>query len=310
MTLPSLIIMSLAISMTLGQTPPPTHQPHVKQRIVMTWVPPYGVDASLMQLNTTFGDKGMKDGLTHLALQFWTPTANGDLRRVDKYGAITDSTIATLRNWGKEHHVRVMLCVYNGMAGWDWPLARAAFAAHRETFVKALVAEARRLNLDGVDIDLEGEDSKVPNLNNDHLSFIQFVKALSKDLHAQGKDLTVDSFSYIWNAPNQGWWQSLLPLVDGLTSMGYAELGAQAGEWRAYKAQQQAAGTNAYKLLIGMPTGKSNWQGNTAREQLLWVHDNGIVGVALWDAQLKDAAWTTDDMWTMLQQIREQGAKP
>jgi len=40
---------------------------------IITWVPPYYVPESKTMLQKDFGDIGMKDGITHLALQFWVP---------------------------------------------------------------------------------------------------------------------------------------------------------------------------------------------------------------------------------------------
>ncbi len=298
------MILLMVIGAGFGQTPAPIHQAPIKlrdwKRLVMTWIPPYGVTKASARLNESFDGVGMKDGLTHLALQFWAPTKNGGVERVGKHDEISDATITELRDWCHAHGVRAMLCVYNGVKSWDWPLARAAFAEHPKDFAGALVAEAERLGLDGVDVDLEGNGS----LDADKDAFVQFMRDLSARLHAKGKRLTVDSFAYIWHAPNQGWWKDLLPLVDGLTSMGYEELGAHAAEWRAYSAQQTAAGANAGKLLIGMPAHKDRWQGDPAPEHLRWVRDEGKVGVAIWDAQLDAAAWRTRDIWTILQQIR------
>lgn len=51
----------------------------------------------------------------------------------------------------------MLLCVYNAVSGsWDWPLARAGFAENPNKFIDALMAEVERLELDGVDVDLEG----------------------------------------------------------------------------------------------------------------------------------------------------------
>jgi hypothetical protein len=300
----STIVTLMVVGFAFGQETRPSRNPPIEardgKRMVMTWVQPYGVAKAKVRLNESFDGAGMKDGLTHLALQFWAPTKDGGVERVKKYGEISDAAIAELRDWGHAHDVRVMLCVYNGVQSWDWPLARAAFADHPSDFAAALVSEADRLGLDGVDIDLEGMGS----LQADKAAFVKFVRDLSTRLHAKGKDLTVDSFAYIWNAPNQGWWKDLLPLVDGLTSMGYEETGAHAAAWRAYSAQQEAAGTEAGKLLIGMPTSKDRWQGNQALEQLRWVSEEGKVGAALWDAQLRGSAWRTRDAWTTLKQIR------
>jgi hypothetical protein len=268
------------------------------KRIVMTWVPPYAVEKCAARLRENFGDRGMKDGLTHLGLQFWTPTLSGGVERPHK--TTNDATVKELRDWAHSQGIRVMLCVYNGGKIWDWPLARAGFAGHPKEFADNLIAEMERLGLDGVDLDLEGNG----DFEKDKEAYVRFVGELSRRLRQQGKQLTVDSFSYKWNAPNQGWWKDLLPLVDGLTTMGYEEIGAHASEWRAYEAQCAASGPDAAKLMIGMPTDKSRWQGGEALDHLKWVREEGRVGVALWDAQLPSPAWRTKEMWAILGSIR------
>jgi hypothetical protein len=165
---------------------------------------------------------------------------------------------------------------------------------------EALVAETERLALDGVDVDLEGNGS----LDSSKDAFVQFVRELSGHLHAAGKQITVDSFSYQWNAPNQTWWTELLPLVNGLTTMGYNEIGANASDWRSYAAQKAAAGAHASKLLIGMPGDKAQWQGTEAAEHLAWVARDQAVGLAIWDAQLEAPAWRTQSVWESIAKIR------
>jgi Glycosyl hydrolases family 18 len=263
---------------------------------VMTWVPPYGIPKCKGRLNESFGGVQMADGLTHLGLQFWTPTKSGGVT----YAGPTDADVSEFVQWGHAHGVRVLLCVYNGAHSWDWSLARAGFAEHREDFVQALVAEASRLRLDGVDIDLEGDGS----FEADKAPFLEFMRDLSARLHDQGKHLTVDSFSHIWNAPNAGWWKDLFPLVDGLTTMGYEELGAKAADWKSYAGQKADAGEGAAKFMLGMPAHKDAWKGSSAAEQLAWVVNDGGVGVSMWDAQLDSGAWIKAETWQALQKIR------
>ena len=152
------------------------------------------------------------------------------------------------------------------------------FRRSRGGFADALVAEAKRLDLDGIDVDLEGNGS----LDADKDAFVRFVRELSTRAHAADMHVTVDSFPDIWNAPSKSWWSELFPLVDALTTMGYEETGAQAAGWRAYSAQKTAAGENAAKFLLGVPASKNEWQHGKAIEQLRAVRDTGV-GVALWD---------------------------
>ena len=271
------------------------------QRPVMTWVPPYAVGGSKARLEQSFGGAGMKDALTHLGLQFWKPTKEGGLIHAGRANEVNDAVIADLRDWGRTNGVRVLLCVYNAVSGsWDWPLARAAFAENADKFIDALMTEVERLQLDGVDVDLEGNGS----FEADREAFIAFIRTLSGRVHAAGKHLTVDTFSYKWNAPNQTWWPDVLPHVDALTTMGYEETGSKALEWRSYAAQKAAAGEHAAKLMIGLPSGRDAWRGNNALEHLQWLQADGRVGVSFWDAQVKSASWQKPEVWQALGSIR------
>lgn len=265
---------------------------------VTLWAPPYAVGKCVERLNA---DPAIGDAITHLDLQFWVPTKTGGAELLKKWES-NDAAVAELRDWAHAHGVRAMLCVYNAGTGkWDWPLAKAAFADHREEFVKNLVAEVEHHNLDGVDVDLEGDG----DFETDRVAFVAFIADLSNALHARGKHLTVDTFCYKWNAPNQTWWPDLFPHVDALASMGYESTGGTAKEWRAYAAQRDAAGKHADKLQIGMPSSKSEWQGNSAREQLNWVHKDDKMGIAIWDAQLRADAWRAPEVWTTIKSVRD-----
>jgi hypothetical protein len=301
--LAALVVAAGVVQPVPAQEPPPsspTFRPY--RHPVTIWVPPYAVAKSKAQLTASFDNTGAKDAITYLALQFWIPTKEGGVERV-KFDEVTDAAIQELRDWGHANGIRVLLCVYNhnGPNKWDWPLAKAAFADHPKEFVKSLVSEMERLGLDGIDIDLEGPGS----FDADKEAFVSFMTDLSRELRFRSKHLTVDSFAYVWNAPNQNWWPALLPLVDALTSMGYDETGSTAPEWRSYTAQKSAAGSSAAKLQIGMPSGKDQWRGNTAIEQLQWVRKDNGTGVAIWDAQLRSPAWKTPEVWQTLRGIRD-----
>jgi len=269
------------------------------KRPVMTWVPPYAASKSRARLLESFDGVGIKDALTHLGLQFWVPTKEGGIARVGRTNETNDRAVAEFREWGRTNGVRVLLCVYNHVQSWDWILARAAFAGNPDKFIDALLAEVARLELDGVDVDLEGNGA----LDADKETFVAFIRQLSARLHAEGRHLTVDTFSYKWNAPNQTWWKDLLPHVDALTTMGYEEIGANAPEWRSYAFQKAAAGEHASKLMIGLPSGRNEWRGNGVREHLDWLQADGEVGVSFWDAQLKGDAWRDAAVWKILGEI-------
>ena len=266
----------------------------------MTWVAPYAVAASKARLQEIFQGLGMKEGLTHLALQFFEPTMQGGVRRSRNGDDLSDARIIELRDWAHGNGIRVMLCVYNGGSSWDWPLARAAFANHPKEFAANLLLEVERLNLDGVDVDLEGNGE----LDADKKVYVDFIRELSNRLHEKKRQLTVDSFAHIWNAPNQSWWKELLPLVDGLNTMGYNLISSAGKDWSGYAAQEAACGQYAAKLLIGMPSDVGQWRDLDATEHLRWMRDHGQSGVSIWDAQMEAPAWRSRDTWIILKQIR------
>lgn len=268
----------------------------------MTWVPPYATEICKDRLDESFGEVGLKNGLTHMGLQFWRPTEEGRIELVDDFKPIYDSTIINFRKWGQTHGIKVLLCIYNGTRdGWNWDLAKNAFETYRKQFIKTLVSETVRLNLDGVDIDFEGKGK----LDGDTEVFVSFIKELSSALKAKGKELTVDSFAYKWNAPNQGWWKLLLPYVDALHVMGYSETGSKSTSWRSYDFLKAAAGKYSSKLLIGVPSHASNWEKASVQEHLEWIVTDPSVGLAIWDAQLKDSKWRTQEIWQTISRIRQ-----
>jgi len=301
----ALAILLFLVACAWGQQPDrkPASRPPFRaaKRMVMTWVPPYAVAKSRARLEESLDGVGMKDVITHLALQFFEPTREGGVRRVPGMDDVGDVTVAALRDWAHANGIRVLLCVYNGSKSWDWPLARAAFVGHPKEFAASLAAEVERLGLDGVDMDLEG----MGKLDADKAAYVAFIRDLSALLHARKRQLTVDTFSYIWNAPNQSWWEEFLPLVDDLNSMGYEEIGASGKDWRAFAAQESAAGANVAKLLLGMPAGVAAWQDTGVLDHLRWSRDHGKSGIAIWDAQLPSPAWRTREAWTLLREIRD-----
>ncbi|MFO7937006.1 MAG: glycosyl hydrolase family 18 protein [Kiritimatiellia bacterium] len=268
---------------------------------VMTWVPPYAVSQCSKRLNETYSGIGMKHGITHLGLQFWNPTSSGNIRYVTKFNTINDSTVRNFQRWGKAHNIRVMLCIYNGSSSeWNWNLAESAFGNHRSRLINALVKECRRLNLHGVDIDFEGKGNQASSKH----AYIRFIAELSQRLHAEGRELTVDSHAYKWGVPNQSWWPQILPHVDALHVMGYAETGAGAAGWRSYSHIKAAAGRHASKVAVGVPGYEAAWQNRAAITHLKWLAYDGTMGLAIWDAQLKNPVWRSKATWIAVAGIK------
>ncbi|MGM0460974.1 MAG: glycoside hydrolase family 18 protein [Fibrobacterota bacterium] len=271
---------------------------------VISWVPPYGIDDSWSSFESEWSGYGPPNGLTWLALQFWVPDGSGGLTYTSRYEGVGDSPVIQFRDKAREHGVKTMLCVYNGEWGWDWDLvAQSVSNTNRQDFINALITEMERLELDGIEVDLEG-----PNGNDyatQESNFITFVEELSDTLSSLGKDLTIATFASreYDHIPDASHWSILLPLVDGLTSMGYEETGIYASGDLSYAGQKSMASAAPEKLMLGMPDHVGSWQNSSALEQVTWARDNGV-GVGLWDMQLRDAAWETAQIWEHLNTIR------
>jgi hypothetical protein len=268
-------------------------------------VPAYAAAESLAALKQMHARVGPGNVLTHLALQFWWPKPDGTGLQYSTDGEVNDDTVRGFVAWARAHKIKVLLCVYNAVPDWDWQRAKKAFAANRVQFAAALAAEVTRLGLDGVDIDFEGDDVNTDGeFNGDKPAYVAFIKTLRAELNKIKKELTVDAFPYIYNAPNSGWWLALFPYVDALTSMGYAEMGRNAKGWASYSWQIRHAGQYAAKLQIGLPSDVNAWQGNNAGDQAAWFLTMQKVGVGIWDAQFTATAWQQPTVWRNLHQLR------
>ena len=205
---------------------------------------------------------------------------------------------------------------------WDWDLAKRAFDTNRTAFIHALVAEMEKFQLDGIDLDLEGEG----DFDADRAAYAVFVKELSALIKAKGKLLTIDTFhSPCHNAPNMSWWKDWLGQIDALHSMGYQDLyeaseetftppnkpvcegGASLFKYSWQIAYGLRAGYRADQILFGQPTWIDKW-GKTGRETDPVSHIRAVqalgAGIGLWDLQIPTPGWRTDATWDAARDVR------
>jgi hypothetical protein len=293
---------------------------------VMGWVPAYGIDASMKALTAT---PAIGQAMTRIGLQFWNPSADGKglvLAPVDATGKpVNAASIKQLTHWARSHGVQPLLTVYNNsqvVNRWDWQWARRAFAEHPEEFGAALVAAVDQWELDGIDLDLEGEG----NLEADRATYAAFVHQLAAALKAKGKLLTIDSFhSPCDNAPNMRWWSDWVGDVATIHSMGYEDLyegskatftpegrpvcenGATLFRYSWQLDYGVKAGYRKDQIVMGMPTWVDAWgsggMGAGVVDHLREVRALGG-GVGLWDMQLPAAGWTKPATWEAVQSLR------
>ena len=259
---------------------------------VMSWVPPYHIAEAKQQLAASFDGTSMADGLSFLALQFWlTDGPNAKLHQV------SEGDVTWFHDWARQHGVKIFLCVHNNTGDWNWPEAVRSFKDNRDAFAQNLISQAMSRDFDGVDLDLEGI---VDASADEQQAYKQLVQTLASALHPMGKFLTMDSFHGQWNAPNWSWWPDLLPLVDGLTSMGYE----QSGMGVDYETLVEHAAAAPQKLMIGVPGYQGAWLNHTVGQQLGWIVQQGTVGAAIWDASLAAPEWRSKSVWEQLKVIK------
>ncbi len=295
----------------------------------MGWVPAYGIEASTRALEAM---PAVGQSLTRIGLQFWNPSPDGRnvvFAPVDAHGKpVTAADVARLQQWAHARGVQPLLTVYNNsqvINRWDWAWARRAFVDHRDEFVGALVAAVQAWQLDGVDLDFEGEGDRAA----DRPAFAAFVRALSTALNARGKLLTIDSFhSPCDNAPNMSWWADWVGQVSTIHSMGYADLyegstqtftpegksicqgGAALFRYSWQLDYGMRAGYRREQIAMGMPTWIDRWgsggMGTGVVDHLREVRALGA-GVALWDLQLAAPGWAKPATWDAVQALRRSG---
>ena len=301
-------------------------QPGGNSPQVMGWVPAYGIDASMKALAAT---PAIGQTMTRLGLQFWNPSVDGKglaFAPVDASGKpVTAARVRLLQHWARSHGVQPLLTVYNNsqvVNRWDWQLARRAFVDHPDEFSAALVAAVDKWDLDGVDLDLEGEG----DFSADRPAYAAFVHQLATALKAKGKILTVDSFhSPCDNAPNMRWWSDWVGDVATIHSMGYEDLyeGSKAtftpegkpvceGGATLFRYSWQLdygmkAGYRRDQIVMGMPTWVDAWGsggiGPSVVDHLREVRALGA-GVGLWDMQLAAPGWSRTATWDAVQALR------
>jgi hypothetical protein len=316
--------LAAALPLVACGTPPPAD----RAPPVIGWVAPYAMEPTMRALVAT---PAAASGLTRIGLQFWNPGADGTsvvLAAVDPTGKpVTPDDVKRFRDWARQRGIAVLLTVYNNSSvtrTWDWTLARNAFVLHRDAFVRALVDEMDNYQLDGIDIDLEGEG----DMDADRAAYAAFVRGLSAALRPRGKLLTVDSFhSPCHNAPHMGWWSDWTGAVDAVHSMGYADLyegstesftppgkpvcesGAALFKYSWQLDWARRAGYRADQVVMGLPTWVDTWGsgglGTDAVSHLREVRALGA-GVGLWDLQLQGPGWRTPAAWDAVRALRSQ----
>lgn len=250
------ILALLAAFLTIGAPA------HAKDRGVVI-----GYIAAFKGLDREMQQRGL-DRYTHLMLAFVNPTPAGDA--VGSGGLacspagpessgpmVTDTQLQSLVASAHRHGAKVIASLGGAVippCGGDWaqllaPDLRAKVAAN-------LIAMVDRYDLDGLDVDIEGElMTDIDKAGN----YTPFVRALADGLHRRGKLLTAATGSY----PGGMVPDASLPYFDLIGIMSYDQVGPTWGDPGAEHSTYAQAladltlwigkGVPASKLALGMP---------------------------------------------------------
>jgi chitinase len=297
-------------------------------RNVMTWIPTYGTTKCKALMNDPTTSDWLKNGLTHIGLQFWVPGDKGAVEFVTNYQytykASSISQDATdFAAWGKANNVKVMLCIYNVRdADFDWTYARQAFNDYPTQTITNIMSIVNNYSLNGVDIDFEGSG----DFRSDKTAFVHFLDLLGAALHAAGKELSVDMFSTpCYNAPNTSWESVMAPYVDFMNVMGYADT-YEGNSTLIQYCTQTPSEANTYplrysyienyltvkqavsssKLNYGIPSDVASWGDKCPHENILDIMNiSSSGGIAIWDLQLDaNGIWKEEVTWDLISMFK------
>jgi hypothetical protein len=297
---------------------------------VMAWVPPYAIDASFTGFTADFGGVSPSDVLTHVGMQFWVPSTEGQIKYDPNYPAITDEAIGNFREVCTEKGIKLLLTIWNSPDNvtWDWPWAMACYKDNRAAFVNALYDECVRLNLDGVDMDFEGGTNDIgqENMQGEREAYAEFAKEMGTKLHENGMIFTICSFhSPCFNAPNMSWWPDWAGYVDYVHIMGYQDnfeasdmtIGnctdalSESGNTDMFSFSYKvnwalSCGLGADVPSIGLGTWLDQWGGKDVRGNIQDILSlEQVPGVCMWDLQLQADPWRQAETWNLLKEIKE-----
>ncbi|MCX6181694.1 MAG: glycosyl hydrolase family 18 protein [Bacteroidetes bacterium] len=293
-------------------------------RTVMSWIPVYGNSACKTNLFNSSKKTWLKDGLTHIGLQFWVPGDSGKVVPMTNYqyknqAGTLPTDIQNYVTWGNTNGVKIMLCIYNVRTnGFDWSLTQNVINNYPTQTIANLVAIVQSYGLDGVDVDFEG----VGKYAADKAAYVSFIAALSLELHKIGKELSLDMFSTpCYNFPNPSWDSDLSAYVDFVNVMGYdkayekdvtlfaycPETPSEANSYALrYSYMEHFATVNeglpSAKLNFGIPGTKSTWGGDSLYTHLIDIASiSSKGGIAIWDLRLTgQGLWLQEKTWELL----------
>ncbi|MDB5258433.1 MAG: hypothetical protein JWM14_3128 [Chitinophagaceae bacterium] len=293
-------------------------------RNVMSWIPVYGIDNCKSMMNDATKSQWIKNGITHIGLQFWVPGDAGAVVFVTDYqftwkAATISQDVQDFVTWCHANDVKIMMCFHNVRdSGFDWSYTQQVINSYPTQTVTSAMQVVNTYGLDGIDIDFEG----VGSYASDKTAFVNFLNLLGTSLHGAEKELSVDMFpTPCYNFPNPSWESSMASHVDFMNIMGYDGTYEEENTKFTY-CPETPSETNSYpfrysyienfltvkqsvassKLNYGLPSWQDSWGGQCLQENILDILDvSSAGGIAIWDLQLGGGGfWTNPVSWDLI----------
>ena len=294
----------------------------------MTWIPVYGIETCKTLMNDETKSEWIKNGITHIGLQFWVPGDGGAVTFVTDYqftykAPTISQDVQDFVTWGNANHIKIMLCFHNiREEGFDWDYTHQVIHDYPEESVANIMQLVGQYGLDGVDVDFEG----LGDFTSDKPAFVNFLDLLGEALHEDEKELSVDLFSTpCYNAPNPSWESAMAPHVDFMNVMGYndtyednntffSDCPLTPSESNIYPFKYsyienfltQKQGVASVKLNYGLPAWFEEWGGQCLQENILDILDvSAAGGIAIWDLRLYAGGfWLNPVSWNLINRFK------
>ncbi len=268
---------------------------------ILTWVPYYSIESSKDALMSSVGNNRISNIITDIGLQFWSVDFSGNL-------TLINNNLVDDINWfiefSRVNNIRLHLTVVNkDESVFDWSVVKGIVKPKiRAKFISQLIEEMSKYNLDGIDLDLEGDDYTCIDVDNDRLSFKLMVDELKECLNDIDKLLNINSPpDNRYCAPKSDWWEDWN--TDSIVSMVYDN--ANINDNTEYINQVNNAPSDN-EFFIGFPVWLNEWSGesvNTHLSECIRYNCN----IALWAIHhiIDENTWKDANIWSMLYKYKE-----
>lgn len=182
--------------------------------------------------------------ITHLNVAFANPDNNGVI------GGVNTANLATAVNLAHSKNVKVFVSIAGGVASAPLYGSLLSNTASMNNFVTNLVNYAVNNNLDGIDVDIEGNVLNGTNVTASQ--YESFVTALGAGLHAKNKQMSAALASWFANYVTN----TSAAQFDWINLMSYDAYGTWTGPGQHASYQFAVDDLTYWKNVKGMPAAK------------------------------------------------------